>query len=97
MLGSQLRLLSLFTLIFLHFLSHQVALKWPPAFCGSIKQHPLQKILNLGMEEISFPHPVIGISELSTQMIVVKCLVPEEVLFLFLSVHHGVGGGASAF
>ena len=62
-----------------------------------IKPHPLQKILNLGMEEISFPHPVFRISELSTQMTVVKFLVLEDVLFLFLSVHHGVGGGASAF
>ena len=32
------------------------------------------------MEEISFPHRVIRISELATQMIVVKCLVLADTL-----------------
>lgn len=47
------------------------------------KPHPPQKILNLGVEEISFLCPGIGILELATRMIVVKCLVLEDVLLFF--------------
>lgn len=42
-----------------------------------------QKILNLGMGEISFLCPGIGILELATRMIAVKCFVLEDVLLLF--------------
>lgn len=52
------------------------------------KPHPPQKILNLGVEEISFLCPGIGILVLATRVIMVKCFVLEDVLFFFWLLIH---------
>lgn len=50
------------------------------------KPHPPQKILNLGLEEISFPCSDIGILEFATRIIVVKCLMLRRRSIL--AAHH---------